>query len=245
MIPFNLKKAHSSWHECLQNALTSMDSNYLHTLYHNTDWLPGPENIFNAFSLPVEKVNYVLFGESPYPRKQSANGYAFWDQAVAELWTESGMSKPVNRATSLRNMIKTLLVAEGMLDPKNTSQHHIAGINKKQLVQTNSALFHNFLEHGFLLLNATPVLQPNQVRKDANAWQPFIHHILYFLFEKRPSVQLILLGNIANKLDKWIPTTCTKRIYAEHPYNHSFISNSVILEFFTPLHLLRSSLNCQ
>ncbi|MBV8802746.1 MAG: uracil-DNA glycosylase, partial [Gammaproteobacteria bacterium] len=178
MIPFNLEKAHPSWHECIKNALTTLDPEYLTALEKNDQWLPGPENIFNAFSLPVEKVNYVLFGESPYPRKQSANGYAFWDQAVTELWTKSGMSKPVNRATSLRNIIKTLLVAEGLLDPKQTSQDHIAQIEKNHLVKTNTDLFQNFIKQGFLLLNATPVLQPNNVRKDAKAWRAFIYYIL-------------------------------------------------------------------
>jgi uracil-DNA glycosylase len=240
MIPFNIEKAHPSWHKCLHSALATLDPAYLTILYHNNQWLPGPENIFNAFSVPVEKINYVLFGESPYPRKQSANGYAFWDQAVTELWTVSGMSKPVNRATSLRNIIKTLLVAEGLLDPKQTSQDHIAQIEKKHLVQTNADLFQNFIKHGFLLLNATPVLQLNNVRKDAKAWQAFIHHVLHFLCQHRPDVQLILLGNIANDINKVIPSHCLKKLYAEHPYNHSFIENKVILEFFAPLHLLIS-----
>ena len=224
----------------MKKALTTLDPDYLNSLYQNDQWLPGPENIFNAFSVPVNKVNYVLFGESPYPRKQSANGYAFWDQAVSDLWTESGMSKPVNRATSLRNIIKTLLVAEGMLDSKETSQQSIAQLNKKNLVQTNSALFKNFINQGFLLLNATPILQLKNVRKDAKAWQPFIHHVLQFLCQHRPDVQLILLGNVANAINKVIPPNCLKKLYAEHPYNHSFIANTHILEFFAPLHLLGS-----
>lgn len=235
---FNLNKAHPSWHNCLQSALAQMSPSYLDKLSRNNDWLPGSDNLFNAFTLPVDKVNYILFGESPYPRKQSANGYAFWDQAVTSLWSESGMSKPVNRATSLRNIIKTLLVAEGMLSSDDTSQSNIAQIDKKGLVQTNSALFNNFLTQGFLLLNATLVLQTTNVRKDANEWHPFIHFVLDFLCQQRPHVQLILLGNIANTINKLIPSHCHKRLYAEHPYNHSFIKNTNILQFFRELHLL-------
>src|SRR5690348_5345377 len=109
---FNLQAADPSWQQCLAEALTKMDSAYLEELYANAHWLPGSKNIFNAFSLPVSKTNYVLFGESPYPRAVSANGYAFWDAAVNQLWSDTGLSKTVNRATSLRNIIKMLLIAE-------------------------------------------------------------------------------------------------------------------------------------
>jgi uracil-DNA glycosylase len=239
---FNLNAADPSWHPCIKQALKSMSAAYLETLYQTNHWLPGPEAIFNAFSLPVQQVNYVLFGESPYPRKESANGYAFWDQAVTQLWSESGLSKPVNRATSLRNIMKTLLVAEGLLDSKNTSQPDIAQIDKTTLIQTNAELFNNFLRHGFLLLNATPVLQTTSVRKDATAWQPFMQYVLSFLCKERPDVQLILFGNIANAIDKFIPTHCSKKLYAEHPYNHSFIHNPQVLQFFSELHLLRKNM---
>src|SRR5690349_3968920 len=112
---FSMASVHPSWQSCLHSALQSMDKAYLDALASTPDWLPGPDKIFNAFSLPVSKVNYLLFGESPYPRAASANGYAFWDAAVSDLWSPQGLSKKVNRATSLRNFLKMLLVAEGLL----------------------------------------------------------------------------------------------------------------------------------
>ncbi|EKD74267.1 MAG: Uracil DNA glycosylase [uncultured bacterium] len=236
--PFNIDAAHSSWHLCIKQALAAMDPHYLNELYCSHNWLPGQQNIFNAFSLPVNKTNYVFFGESPYPRATSANGYAFWDAAVKELWSETGLSKSVNRATSLRNILKTLLIAEGMLTPNHTTQLDISNLNKHPLIKTNQELFQHFLEHGFLLLNATLVLRTTQVRKDALAWQPFIQHILHFLFQQRPKIQLILLGNIAKTIDKLIIDDI-KRFYAEHPYNISFMHNSKIIDFFRPLHLLQ------
>lgn len=239
---FNVDPVDPSWLPCLTAALTHMDSDYLESLYCNNDWLPGHEKIFNAFSLPLHKTQYVLFGESPYPRQQSANGYAFWDAAVEDLWSETGLSKTVNRATSLRNIIKMLLVADGLLQPTQTRQENIARLNKQNLVKTNTALFQNLLNHGFLLLNATPVLRPQQVRKDAAAWQPFIQYVLYYLFDKHPSVQLILLGNIANIIDKLITNHQGNLFDAEHPYNISFITNPAVLDFFRPLHLLRKSI---
>ncbi len=235
---FNIEAADPSWHSCLKQALEKMDPLYLDSLYNTTNWLPGHYKIFNAFSLPFHQTHYVLFGESPYPRQDSANGYAFWDAAVNELWSDTGLSKPVNRATSLRNIIKMLLIAEGGLNPDETTQEAIAKIDKNDLVTTNEEFFNNFLSHGFLLLNATPVLRSGQVQKDARAWQIFIKHILNFIFEERPHTQLILLGNIANAIEKVITHPETRRFYAEHPYNISFITNPTVIHFFRPFHLL-------
>jgi len=236
---FNIESADPSWHAYLKQALEKMNPDYLESLYNTTNWLPGHHTIFSAFSLPIHQTNYVLFGESPYPRKASANGYAFWDAAVDQLWSETGLSKPVNRATSLRNILKMLLIADGKLTPNETTQGAIAKLNKQELIKTNNELFDNFLSRGFLLLNATPVLQANQVRKDAREWHPFITHILNCIIEQRPQIQLILLGNIANAIEKLIPHPETRRLYAEHPYNISFINNPKILQFFEPLRLLR------
>jgi len=240
---FDIEMADPSWHICLRLALEKMDPEYLESLYKTTDWLPGHHKIFNAFTLPLKQTRYVLFGESPYPRAASANGYAFWDNAVDELWSETGLSKRVNRATSLRNIIKMLLVAEGILNPGETTQMDIAKRCKNNLVKTNQALFNNFLAHGFLLLNATPVLRKNQIQKDARAWHPFIRQVLTFIFENQPETQLVLLGNIATLIEKLIGSRKMHRLKAEHPYNLSFIENPKIIDFFKPLHLLRKSPN--
>ncbi len=236
---FNFEFVHPSWHSCLRQALELMDPHYLENLYSLQSWLPGPQKIFGAFSLPVHQVDYLLFGESPYPREASANGYAFWDAAVTDIWSLDGMSKKVNRATSLRNIIKMLLVAEGLLTPPHLSQDAIAAINKDDLVKTNAELFGNLLNQGFLLLNASLVLNHEQVKKDAAAWLPFLKHVITFILQERPKVKLILLGKIANVIEKLLPPITIERLSAEHPYNHSFIDNKAVLDFFRPLHLLR------
>jgi uracil-DNA glycosylase len=236
--PFNLDNVDISWKECLQQAITHIEPAYLKTLMQSTNWLPGRDTIFNAFSLPIDQVHYVLFGESPYPRAESANGYAFWDAAVTDLWSPTGLSKKVNRATSLRNIIKMLLIADGALN-NTATQEAIATINKTSLVKTNHEFFTNFIHHGFLLLNATPVLQAGgQPQKDARAWRPFLAHVLSYLMQHRPNVQFILFGRIANEIEQFIPATANHRLYAEHPYNLSFITNQDVIGFFRPLKLL-------
>lgn len=241
--PFNLDSVHPSWRACLVAGLNQLDPDYLARLNSDAHWLPGPQQIFNAFSLPVTKVNYVLFGESPYPRPASANGYAFWDAAVGDLWAPTGFSKTVNRATSLRNILKMLLLAEGLLTPNHTTQGDIASLNKQGLIKTNHELFTSLLHQGFLLLNATLVLQPDQPpQRDAKAWAPFIQTILDFLLKQNPEVKFILFGKIALTIDKMLDShTHVEKIYAEHPYNLSFINNPKVLHFFKPLHLLRKT----
>jgi uracil-DNA glycosylase len=236
---FNFKVVDSSWKNCLQTGLKKIDATYLQKLLESKEWLPGPEKIFNAFSLPLNQVNYVLFGESPYPRHESANGYAFWDAAVEELWSPTGLSKKVNRATSLRNILKMLLVAEGCLHENHLGQEAIAKINKESFVQSNHELFTNFLTHGFLLLNAAMVLQFGSPQKNARVWYPFVQEILTYLLLNRPQTKFILLGRIANPITKLVTSIPVKMLCVEHPYNHSFITNRNVLAFFKPLHLLR------
>lgn len=240
---FDLSSAHPSWHPCLRQALEQMDTHYLEKLLSTQSWLPGPEKIFAAFSLPVNKVNYLLLGESPYPRAASANGYAFWDAQVGELWSAEGMSKKVNRATSLRNLMKMLLVSEGLLRPPSLTQPDIVKIDKSRLIKTNDELFSKLLEQGFLLLNATLVLHPasKSVKKDAQAWLPFLRQVISFLLAERPNLKFILFGRIANTVEKLLPPKKLNKLCVEHPYNHSFITNPQVLAFFKPFKLLSSS----
>lgn len=235
--PLMTRSIHPSWQHCFSEAISQVDSKYLQKLESTNDWLPGFDKIFNAFSLPLTKVNYVLFGETPYPRKISANGYAFWDANINDLWSSTGLSTAVNRATSFRNIIKMLLVAEKVLDPKHPTQENIVKINKQAFVSTNQELFTNLLNHGFLLLNASLVLSANSKMNDAKAWLPFLRVLLNCVLNERPAIKLIIFGKIANVIHtqvKWGSNV----LCAEHPYNHSFINNSDVRSFFEPLHLL-------
>ncbi|MGE3920608.1 MAG: uracil-DNA glycosylase [Gammaproteobacteria bacterium] len=232
-------RIHPSWNQILETALSQMDQTYLKELLASDDWLPGSQQIFNAFRLPLHKTRYILFGESPYPRAHSANGYAFWDAHVETIWSPTGLSATVNRATSLRNFIKMLLIAEGLLSPQNTSQEAIAIINKEKLVQTANDFFTNFLNHGILLLNASLVLSKKPVQFDAKQWRPFMNALLHSLVQQKKDIQLILFGNIAKAINQLPSANYFKQFHSEHPYNISFITNPNVIEFFKGFKLLR------
>lgn len=234
-----LNYCHSDWKSILIKALGTMDPKYLHGLMGTSDWLPGKDRLFAAFSLPLTQTQYILLGESPYPRKDSANGYAFWDKAVGNLWSVKGLSTPVNKATSLRHLMKMLLIARGTLDSKAT-QESIALIDKSHLVQTAEQLFTGMMNKGILLLNASLVYNEGKVAYHARQWNTFMQSLFAQLAVIKPSIQLILLGKIAEKVatDK----LCVG-LAAEHPYNVSFINNQRVIEFFKPLDLLHYEYN--
>jgi uracil-DNA glycosylase len=230
-----IEQAHPQWQPLLERALAVMDIDYLEKLKLTDDWLPGIKSIFAAFSVPLSSTRYILLGESPYPRQQSANGYAFWDLSVHSLWSETGLSKQVNRATSLRNIIKMLLHARGDLS-LDFSQAAIARLDKSIYLQTAAQLFEALMAQGFLLLNACLVYRDGEVPFHARQWRPFIHDLFQQLAEHKPSVKLVLLGKIADHVPK---TTLSSVLLAEHPYNISFITNPAVIDFFKPLDLLK------
>lgn len=235
---FNLSSIHSSWKPVFQKSLNSIDKDYLYSLSKESHWLPGIKLIFNAFSLDLAKVKYILIGESPYPRPQSAFGYAFWDKAVGSIWSNTGLSPKLNRATSLRHIVKMLLLCEGLLNPNDVSQEAIAKLNKKGLVTTLDELFENMLDHGFLLLNASLVYTKDEVKKHALHWYPFITQVVRECLQINPSVYVILFGKIAEKFTN-LDIPIKNILIAEHPFNQSFMFNKKVQEFFKPLHLLR------
>lgn len=232
-----LKKmqVHASWKNDLKKYLLLMDSSYLEYLALKRDYLPANAQLFNIFSNPKTDVDYILLGESPYPRVESANGFAFWDANVGPIWSEKGMSKAVNRATSLRNFIKMLLRAEGLL-AKGFTTEMIAAIPKESLCQNLDDLFRNMLNQGFLLLNASLTWSNDKpVSWHAKNWYPFMHALLQQLLHENPNLKLLLFGKIAEKFRDLPSQQC---IVAEHPYVLSFIENLDVLNFFQPLHLL-------
>lgn len=248
-----LKLADPSWRPMLTEGLERMaadDPDYLPTLAADS-YLPTDGRLFAAFSLPLDAVRYVLVGEGPYPRAESATGVCFMDGAVEALWSEKGLSKQVNRATSLRNFMKMLLVAGGQLDETHTSGEALAEVAHKAraigspFIQTLTELQANLTRHGFLLLNASLVYRPQvPPLKEARAWQPFLRTVLDALAahaERKGAAlpTLVLWGKIAEQLNVLGATARFPCALSEHPYNLSFIRNRTMQKLFGPMHLLR------
>ena len=235
---------HDDWQYILHESLLTLDPDYLDSLLRDNDWLPGVDRLLAAFQRDRAGVGYLLIGESPYPRKESANGIAFYDAAVDSLWSEHGLSKAVNRATSLRNLIKTALLAEGHLrrnvDGKIT-QDLIAQFDNSGLIQTLPELFDNLERAGLLMLNATPVLHPQRKpAQEARYWQQFLERLLTLLAQSSPQrITLLLWGKIAKLVEAMPASLAYDRLVCEHPYNISFIDNPDMQQLFAKLRALQ------
>ena len=227
-----------SWEDTLKKAYQALDGEYRYFLENDGNYFPSSVKYFNAFrTLPKEKVKYILFGQDPYPRAESAGGYAFIDEKVKELFSSTGLSKDVNKATSLRNLVKMALVARGDLTEDNTSQEAISHIDKSELINSIQELRENFEKNGVLLLNTALIFSDKKSSlRHINSWRPFIQVLLKELEVDAP--KLILFGVQAKELKKRLSLEKFETIELEHPYNTTFITNKNAQNLFGPMKLL-------
>jgi len=248
----DLTLADASWRPILLDGLRAMaeaEPGYLLALAKDA-YLPTGGRLFAAFAQPLDAVRYVLVGEGPYPRPESATGVCFMDGAVKSLWSDKGLSKQVNRATSLRNFMKMLLVADGKLKLGHTGGEAMVDIAEQAnradstFIQSLDDLQSNLIGHGFLLLNASLVFRPHVAPlKDAKAWRPFLQTVLAALADhadkkRKAPPTLVLWGKIAEVLSTLPANARFPKAVAEHPYNLTFIANPVMQELFGHMRLL-------
>mgnify|MGYP002634338702 FL=1 len=236
-------QVHPNWRNSLSRALDHVETGYLTSLLDDDQWLPGNNNLFAAFRDDPQNCRYLLFGESPYPRKESANGIAFYDAAVERLWSDKGLSKSINRATSLRNILKAMLLAQGLIKPDlqgKITQPMIAAIDKSTLIDSIHELFSSLQQKGFLMMNATPVLHPQRKpQHEARFWLEFNNRLLQQMANTLPQKpQLVLWGKIAQQIEQYPIAQQFPHLICEHPYNISFITQPEMQTLFSELKLL-------
>lgn len=230
---------HKSWHDIIGSSLNLLDEEYVDFLQKNDAYFPDKNNFLNAFkTLPLEDTKYILFGQDPYPRKESAIGYAFIDGKVKSLFSDKGLSKEVNRATSLRNFLKMLLLCEGKLDNSDMSQQKISEIDKSPYIDTMEDIRVNLEKNGVLLLNMALVFTSKEdTKKHLKKWSVFIENLLEQI--SRKNIKLILFGEAAKTVQKFEISDDFEKIISPHPYNLSFITNKDINDLFKPMNLLK------
>lgn len=238
-----VNQVHPDWRPILEPALATLEQHYIEPLLEDQRWLPGPDRLLAAFRRDLTGVRYLLIGESPYPRPESANGIAFYDAAVGDLWSTQGLSKAVNRATSLRNLVKVALLAEGLIEKDaegKISQQAIAELDKQNLITSLAEMFANLERAGFLMLNATPVLHPmRKPEQEATYWREFLNCLLAGMAGK--PITLVLWGQIAKVVETLPASQGFDRLVCEHPYNISFIDNPDMQQLFAKICCLKKN----
>jgi uracil-DNA glycosylase len=231
---------HPSWQESIDLALNALDPQYRNFLKSSTEYFP--RNFLAPFAtLPREKTRAILFGQDPYPRVQSATGYAFIDGAVETIFSQNGFSKKVNRATSLRNFLKMQLINEGYLDENDTSQNAIAKIDKKGLIDSIDELRSNFEKEGILLLNTALIFTcKTKSSYHVKQFAPFMKTLLRECAHM--DLELILFGKMADSVVKLLPESHNfSLVRTPHPYNVSFIHHESARKAFVSRRLLQKS----
>lgn len=72
------KIIHPSWHEHLIPLFKQENTkNILEFLLSKRNWFPDKNYIFRALEIPVDRVQIVILGQDPYPKKGQAIGRAF------------------------------------------------------------------------------------------------------------------------------------------------------------------------
>lgn len=224
-------KIDSSWRPYIEEAFDALSPEYKTFLKEDKNYFPV--NWLAPFTtLPLDQTKAILFGQDPYPRVQSATGYAFIDGAVDEIFSCSGFSKKVNRATSLRNFFKMQLANEGFLSDNDVSQEAISSIDKTGLITTIEDLRINFEREGILLLNSALVFTSKEKsRYHAKEFAPFMKKLLASCSNR--SLELILFGKMANNISKMLPQKHSyKLIHTPHPYNVDFIHDRDARTYF-------------
>ncbi len=226
----------ADWEEIVRISYGSLAKEYRDFLERDRGYFPKKSYIFNAFStLALKRTNYLLLGQDPYPRKESATGYAFIDGRVKSVFDpKRGFSKEVNKATSLRNFLKMTLVA-GELISKDAKKEEIIQLPKDGLIESIFDLKNNFEANGILLLNRALIFtKKEQSGYHLKQWRPFMQKFLQLLPKR---MKIIVFG----KSDPALIEVARKRnlriVSFEHPYNVSFYKNDEVINFFRPFHL--------
>ncbi len=230
----------SSWQEIIEYAYGGLSPEYREFLEKDEGYFPTFSNFLNVFhTLSLDKTKYILFGQDPYPRQKSANGYAFIDANVKSIFSLKGFSKEVNKATSLRNFFKMLLLCDGYLKENNLTQEAISKIDKSEFINSIDELRLNFERNGILLLNTALVFTCKEDTKlHVKEFRVFMQRLLSRLTEY--NIELILFGSMAKDVKKSLPSALEfKTIETLHPYNIGFIADKKVQEFFKPFSLFR------
>lgn len=232
-------KVHESWQNIINASLNNLDDSYLNFLQEDKKYFPNQQNFLNAFkTMSLNQTKYILFGQDPYPREKSAIGYAFIDGAVNRVWDDTnGLSKEVNKATSLRNFMKMLLICEGQLEENDTSKEAITKVDRSVYLQSIMQLKNNFEKNGVLLLNTALIFtQKEDSKQHVKMWKPFVNAFLNKI--KDENIKLILFGSMAKEIEKFDVAEGFDKFYCEHPYNVSFITNKKVQKLFGQMKLL-------
>ncbi len=132
--------------------------------------VPVRELTFQALKPnPPERWKVVIFGQSPYPRVESATGIAMFDNAFHD-W----QAPRFPQVASMRNMLKTALIW-GRGAPKTLAAKQVPALLKQHAIVPPTEWFQAILSQGVLLVDASLTRHTDDalaVQKHVDFWAP-------------------------------------------------------------------------
>jgi uracil DNA glycosylase len=212
------------WFEVLYPIIVNL-KNYEYFLMDENRFYPDFINRFNAVNNIDfnNDVQIVVFGQDPYPRKESAIGYAFWDGKIVS-W-DSPLSP------SFRNIIKSILINENLVN-RESKIKEIRDIIKKNNIFSPDDFFRNSIKKGVIWLNASLTFEAKSqkiLNKHLNFWEPIVEVIIDKILTGSKNVIFVFWGAKSLKLKKYISRTKYNNyyfIYNCHPMLEKFHSKN-------------------
>lgn len=173
-----------SWEKVFQDAMPELEtvSEILEEKEKRGEGIfPFKKNIFKAFEItPIDCIRVIIVGQDPYPQLVSSTG-----QPRAQGFSFS-VSKNDTIPSSLSNMYTEL---------ENT----VPGFHRPWHGDLT-----DWARQGVLLLNMSLTVEPGKAGSHGAIWMGFISKALDEIAQRRPNAVYIMLGQQAQKLQKYI-----------------------------------------
>lgn len=169
------KKFHSSWHRAMKPFIESKECDEIFAYLKKTSSngekiMPISHNTFKAFQLPMEEINVVMLGGSPY------------DGIVDDITIANGLFLDCSTlkvpSYELRNFYRGI---------------EIEIYNGLSLHYRDTQSIDYLTQQGVLMLNAA--LTVGQFSSHEDIWEPFTYHVLDIL--DKLDVPIIFIGKLA------------------------------------------------
>ena len=222
-----LRPVSTFWRDHVAEWLDAVDERFLETLEADV-WWPGVDSCLKAFTGDVCP-RVVWLGESPYEGEGRATGLSFLDGTVGALFCGDALDASINKATSLRNILKAWFRADCRLHEGCTNKEHVQAMRKDGLAQQLNEVFEHGIKYGWLWLNAGLSIG-GSLDKSAHVcgWRPFVSRAIASASEVNATV--VLLGDWAKTYRSDVAAE-RPLVEAPHPRNESFVEDASMREF--------------
>lgn len=219
------------WYEVLKDEIIKQKDWEIYLGEDREETFPDREHTFRAINnVDISKVKIVIFGQDPYPRKESATGYAFWDGAVTN-WKQ-----PLS--PSLRNIFKSVLISKKLAVPTD-SVAKLREIVAKNNLPEPGEFFQKSIDNGVLWLNTSLTFtskDTKELKRHLKFWNPIIKKIISAILSESEKIVFVFWGSKAKELQKIINKIDTKCSYEYVENNHPMMDTFHIKNTFDDIY---------